>query len=861
MSAKQRETAVASLSRIFAPGQVVTHSLGLLTYETDAGLDRGRPDAVLFPNTADDAKRIVEWAQEHDVPLIARGAGTGLSGGAVAERGGVIVEFSRMSRIIEIDEIGGRAIVEPGVVNAVLDDQLRSKGSYFPPDPASGRVATIGGNIAENAGGPHCFKYGVTTNYVTGLDVLRADGRRLRMGGGALDYPEYDFVGVITGSEGTLGIITQASVRLIRRAPAIKTLMVALDSVEAAGKAVSAIIARGLVPATLEMMDRRIIRILEDYTHAGLPVQAEAALIIEVDGYPESLSPQMDEIIAILQKHRAHSLRLAETAEERDQIWYARKSVGGALSRIAPSYYPVDGTVPRSKIAETLAAITQICANLDLSVAYVLHAGDGNLHPHIFIDDPNDRALVARVLRAGEQVMEWCVRQGGSITGEHGVGTEKRNGMPLMYSADEMAAMRDIKEVFDPKGLLNPGKIFPANVPPISAIPIRAILPAPIASGSPRSAGEAASVLSGWISDDSRKTVRIRGGGTKSNLLPPADRTLCTELLAGPLAFKPEDLYVTVGAGTRLIDLQRQLAGEGMWVPLVSPWPAATIGGMVATNSNAPLRMRVGYGGLRDLVLAATIVLPDARVIRVGRPVVKNVAGYDMVKLFVGSHGTLGFISDVTLRITPLPRARASLFAPFEELEPGIHAAVELLRHCLVASAVLLCRGCNVSGVSAPHVLVYTAEGQKEDVATELAQVHATLHAKGITPIVQSELAGSEIWAAWLGVPRTDILVRAGLAPRALPQILPDVARTLREAPFIADIANGQLYVCATYGIQTIQQTIRGAGGYTVVLSAPAHRRGEFNTWDHAPEAIDLMRKLKARWDPHGLLNPGAFLV
>ena len=396
---------------------------------------------------------------------MARGAGTGLSGGAVAERGGIIVEFSRMNHILTIDEYGRSAVVEPGMINLLLDEQVKQKGLYFPPDPASQRASTIGGNVAENSGGPHCFKYGVTTNYVTGMRVVLADGRLVQVGGAALDYPTYDLTGLITGSEGMLALMTAIDVRLVRNPPAIKTMLAVFDSVEQAGTAVSAVIAAGLVPATMEMMDQKIIRIVEDFAHAGLPIEAEAILIIEVDGYAASLDSQIDEISSILLTHGGRDLRVARTEEERNQIWFARKSAAGAVTRLTPSYYTVDITVPRSRLVETLSEVNAICDRYNLRVGYVFHAGDGNLHPLVLIPDNQDKALMERVHHAGREMVEVAVSKGGSLSGEHGVGIEKRVFMSLMHNADELAAMLDIKRAFDPTALLNPGKIFPTPQP------------------------------------------------------------------------------------------------------------------------------------------------------------------------------------------------------------------------------------------------------------------------------------------------------------------------------------------------------------------------------------------------------------
>ncbi|MGC8779249.1 MAG: FAD-binding oxidoreductase [Anaerolineae bacterium] len=878
-----RSKALLELARLLGPDRVLTNPVELLTYERDASLEQGKPDAVVLPRSTAEVVRLVQWANEAGVPLIARGAGTGLSGGAVAEHGGVIVGFARMNKLLEFDEAGRSIVAEPGLVNLVLDELAKSKGLYFPPDPASGRAATLGGNIAENAGGPHCFKYGVTTNYIIGLEVVLADGQVAHFGGRALDYPEYDLVGLLTGSEGTLGLITQANARLLRNTLAVKTMMAAFDSVEAAGRAVSAVIAQGLVPATMEMMDRKIMRIIEDFVHAGLPVEAGAALIIEADGYPDSVTPQIEEIAAILAAHEARSMRIARSAEERDLIWYGRKSAAGAMARLAPAYYLVDGTVPRSRLAETLAAVNQLCEAEGLQVGYVFHAGDGNLHPFILIPDPNDKALLDRVMRVGQAFMQLCADQGGSITGEHGVGSEKRQFMPLMYNADELAAMREIKEVFDPRNLLNPGKIFPnqrsseaanptgrlraqranggaagledrqrgfSRLGGSSERPAEALGPehAHSTQYAVRSTPDAADFIRACVAD--HRPIRVRGGGTKSAGLPALPALLSTAELRGITTCSLDDLYVTVGAGTTLQELQAELGRDKMWVPLLSPWSDATVGGIAATAFNAPLRMR--YGAVRDLVLAATVVLPDGRIIRAGRPVVKNVAGYDLPKLFVGAHGTLGLITDVTFKLAPLPRARASLLVPVETLAQGMTWAAQLLRICLVASALVLCKGCDIPGLAAPYALVYTAEGMPEDVAAELAQVRAAL---GNAPLERDALSGSEVWAQFLAAAGNDETLRVGVAAKDLPRLLVESAPALETGTFVADVANGLLF---TRGVPAtaVRGAALAAGGYAVALSGPTPDR-----WGYVPEGLGLMRQLKSRWDPEGLFNPAAFVV
>lgn len=833
-----------ALAQLLSEGQVITHPIELIPYERDGTLVRGRPQAVVLPHSLDDVVRVVRWAAEQRIPLVARGAGTGLSGGAVAEEGGVILSFARMKQILALDREGALVIAQPGVTNQTLDETVKKLGLYFPPDPSSGRSATLGGNIAENSGGPHCFKYGVTTNYINGLEVVLHDGQVLRLGGAAVDYPGYDFISLFTGSEGTLGLITAATLRLMRNPPAVKTMMAAFDSVEEAGNAVSAVIARGLMPATMEMMDQKMMRIIEDYVHAGLPVNAGAALIIEVDGYPESVSPQIEQVAVILREYDAHDLRIAQTAEERDLIWYGRKSAAGAVARLAPAYYLLDGTVPRSKLAATLAEVNRLCDENDLRVGYVFHAGDGNLHPFILIPNPQDAALMQRIHATGHKIMELCVQMGGSITGEHGVGSEKREFMPLMYTADELAVMREIKDLFDPHQLLNPGKIFPTTMPTPSAPP--PLDTAPASPFAPSDAEQAARAIRAWRAQGQRIQV------TSDGVVRDDAMILSTKNLRGIMNYSLDDLYVTVKAGTPLGDLQAELARERMWVPLVAPSEQITVGSIIATNLNAPLRMR--YGGVRDLLLAAHVVLPDGRLIWAGRPVVKNVAGYDLPKLFVGSYGTLGLIVDATLKLMPLPHSRATLLIPVDDVEQGVRLGTRLARVALVASGVLLCSNYPVTDVRAPHTLVYTAEGMHEDVEAELAQVRALVQSDKVHPLAQLDSpSANQIWASFLQSTDDTLIVRAGVAPKDLPTLIKWLA--VDRTTWLADWANGMLYT-RDIPIETIRPLALKLGGYAIVLNGNAS-----DVWGYTPASLEWMRALKRRWDPEGIFNAGAFGV
>src|SRR5579859_8179679 len=434
-----QESVLHTLKAVLPKGQVFTDKAALVAYEADAGLDKGLPEGVVFPRTPEEVAQVARWAAEHRVLLIGRGAGTGLSGGAVADRGGVIVAFSHMDHILDVDVHGRSATVEPALINLRLDERVKLFGLYFPPDPSSQRASTIGGNVAENSGGPHCFKYGVTTNYITGLEVVLADGQRIHTGGLARDYPEYDLTGLITGSEGMLALMTAIDVRLVRNPPGIKTMLAVFDSVEQAGIATSAVIAAGLIPATMEMMDQKIIAIVEAWLHIGLPTEAAAMLIIEVDGYPASLEKQIEEVAAILRENGGHDLRVAASEEERNSIWLARKSAAGAIARLAPAHYTVDITVPRSRLTETLLEVNEICERYNLPVGHVFHAGDGNLHPLILIPDAQDEEYMQRVRESGREMVEVAVRKDGSLSGEHGVGIEKRAFMSLMFNETELS--------------------------------------------------------------------------------------------------------------------------------------------------------------------------------------------------------------------------------------------------------------------------------------------------------------------------------------------------------------------------------------------------------------------------------------
>ena len=439
----------------------------LLVYESDAlTAYRHRPGAVVLPRTTGQLRRSVRAISRHGLPIVPRGAGTGLSGGAVALGGAVVVGTARMNRILEIDAPNRRAVLQPGVVNAELSVAAAGHGLHYAPDPSSQTTCTIGGNVAENSGGPHCLKYGVTSRYVTGLKVVRSDGSLVELGGRGREVAGYDLVGLFVGSEGCFGIAAEIEVALLPVPEGIRTLLAIFDRIEDAGTAVSDVVGAGLLPAAMEMIDGPTIRAVEDSIYAaGYPTDAEAALVIEFDGLEAGLDSEAERAAALCRRAGARQVRAARDARERTALWKGRKKAFGAMGRIAPDLLVQDATVPRTRLPAILKGIAEVARRHDLVVANVFHAGDGNLHPNILFDR-RDAAELERVERASKEIMQLCVDSGGTITGEHGVGLDKKDHMTLIHGPGELDAMWGLRRVFDPAGLMNPGKVLPEETAP-----------------------------------------------------------------------------------------------------------------------------------------------------------------------------------------------------------------------------------------------------------------------------------------------------------------------------------------------------------------------------------------------------------
>ncbi|MGQ4808982.1 putative FAD-linked oxidoreductase [Candidatus Entotheonellaceae bacterium PAL068K] len=457
----QKAKLLQELAAIVAPSSVLSAPEDMLVYECDGHtLDKAPPSAVIFPSSAEQVAAIVKLANRYQIPFVARGAGTGLSGGALALDGGLVIEMCRMNKILAVDYVNQRAVVEPGLVNLHLSLAVADAGFYYAPDPSSQGACTIGGNVAENSGGPHTLKYGVTTNHVLGLEVVLPSGDIVHLGGASLDTPGYDLTGLFVGSEGTFGIVTKVTVRLMRQPETWKTLLAAFNSIDDASHAVSGMIGTGIIPAALEMMDNLTIQAVEAATGAGLPLDAGAVLLIELDGMADGMQEDAARIAEVCKQRGCLEVRVAQDEAERALLWKGRKQAFGAIGRLSPNYYTHDGVIPRTRLPEALRRLQGISQTYGLRIANVFHAGDGNLHPLVLYDEKDPEEL-QRVLQAGEAILRTCVDLGGVLSGEHGIGLEKKNCMTWLFTDDDLEIMHHIRHVFNPQQRCNPGKVIP----------------------------------------------------------------------------------------------------------------------------------------------------------------------------------------------------------------------------------------------------------------------------------------------------------------------------------------------------------------------------------------------------------------
>ncbi|HEX6184921.1 MAG TPA: FAD-linked oxidase C-terminal domain-containing protein [Pyrinomonadaceae bacterium] len=941
---------VKNLRSLLKPGQVISEPEELLVYECD-GLThyRHRPRAVVFPASTEEVSEVMRLLSRERVAVVPRGAGTGLSGGALAVGGGVCVSTARMRRVLKVDAENRLAVVEAGVVNAHVSRAVARHGLYYVPDPSSQGSCTVGGNIGENAGGIHCLKYGTTTDHVLGARVVLSDGRVVNLGGAGAGASGYDLLGVFVGSEGTFGVVTEATVRLTPVAPSVRTLLADFLRLDDASRAVSAVIAAGIIPAGLEMVDGATIRAVEASVFAaGMPLDAEAALLVELDGLEAGMDEEVERVRAICASQGARSVRLAADEMERKRLWAARKGAFGAMGRITPDILIQDAVVPRSRLPEVLAATYRIGARYQLRVANVFHAGDGNLHPLVCFDS-RDAEQVERVHEAGREIMETCVRAGGTITGEHGVGLDKSDYLPLVFGEEDMRAMLRVRAAFDPTGLCNPGKIIPelkgcgearvvaeaksaaaakveeratkdevrrvGTATPLkpsaaaSAVPAHVLTAELSSSDTPAASNGRVDILASGVvepgsaeevcevlraAERERWSVIPVGTGAQSDVGdgPCGARTvlLKTTRLSRLVEHEPADLVATAEAGMTLADFNREVGRAGQWLPLDPPGGGAvTLGGMVATGAAGA--QSLGYGAPRSHVLGMKVALAGGRVIRVGGRVVKNVAGYDLCKLFTGSHGTLGVILEITFRLRPRPRREATLVARSEDLGELVGAsralvtsqllpvAAELLSPAM-ASTVGLTRGSSAEG--SYHMLARFA-GTEAAVEYQLARAAELVGESAKGAEILTEEDDEAVWTGLAGRTSTGgaahgLLWRASVLPAALGALLTRLPKAVENASsnrWHAGAGDGRLRVyeetpreSGTAGederravrfLEEMRGAARESGGALVVERAPSPLMRELDAWGLTESASFLMGRLKEQLDPSDTFSPGRF--
>lgn len=458
-----RDALIEELRGIVGDLYMLIEKEDVIVYEQDGSILQAMPEIVVLPGNVEQVSAVVRAARKANVPIVPRGSGTGLAGGAVPAEGGIVLSLARLNRIVEIDLKNRVVIVEPGVINLDVTKSVAKDGFFYAPDPTSQAACSIGGNIANNAGGPHTLAYGVTTNHVLGVEVVLDDGQVVWLGGMVPDSPGYDLCGVFVGSEGTMGIVTKAAVRLMQTREAVRTLLAIFDSMEPATRTVVDITAAGIIPAALEMMDQLAIEAVERGAPSGYPTDAAAVLLVEIEGVREHAERAMALVESICERNGAREVRLAKDEADRQLLWKGRKGAFGALGTLAPNYYVQDGVVPRGRLPEIMKQVAEISERYGLRIANVFHAGDGNLHPNILFDMRTPGEL-ERVIEAGTEILKACVEMGGSITGEHGIGLEKKAYIGLLFNNEDLDAMKRVRRAFDPADRFNPAKLFPTPV-------------------------------------------------------------------------------------------------------------------------------------------------------------------------------------------------------------------------------------------------------------------------------------------------------------------------------------------------------------------------------------------------------------
>ena len=858
---------IGELRNIVGEFQVSVNRADTELYSYDASLARGQPGVVVFPADTREASMIVRAANRAGITFVPRGFGTNLSGGTVLPSGGLVICLSRFNRILEVCPQSRHAVAQPGVTNLELQNALAPLGFFYAPDPASQKVATLGGNVGENSGGPRCLKYGVTTNHVLGMEMILPNGDIIRTGGPALDPPGYDLRGAIIGSEGTLGIVTEITVRILPFPASIITMLAIYNDIGDAARSVSDIISAGMVPTTLEMMDAPIIKAVEDSYACGYPRDAAAVLIIEVEGPQTGLREQARQIDSICMRNNCRSLHEAKDSAERNRLWEGRRGAFGAVARLAPNYLVNDCSVPRTKLPQALATVADITKKYRFEHGNVFHAGDGNLHPLILFDS-RDPDQLARVKKAGWEIMEACVALGGTISGEHGIGLEKMEAMRLVFSEEDFEAQRSLKRAFDPDDRLNPGKVIPVAG---RAAKIDGVMGMRPDFGLPDVVHTAEQELLGRIREAiaAKQPIIPLGCGTTpdfGNLTDSGSLPLHVNGLDEVIEYDPPNQVVTVSAGMHLNALQNKLRANDQWLPLRPTMSLLrhSIGGVVALAACGPERM--AYGAPRDLLLGLRFISGKGHFVSTGGKVVKNVAGYDMTRLVTGSAGTLGFITRATFRVAMIPESCTAVTAGGD------------LKQCTALATAL------ITSNLIPTFLVATANGDNHDLAKEDHpnwRLHVGFEGFAGTVRDQANRVGEQCESAGLrnvalkeydvyvgnfnpyleSLIQQTFILRADLPLANVAGFIKSAGSHLLQSNVMLDLGcgrvlNGSEHVSDEDWSQLCRLADR-YGGHVLLEKAPVEFKQRHDVFGLKRSDWQIMRRVKTALDPNRIFAPG----
>lgn len=729
-SVLERAQVVSALQELVDPTRVLHSAAARAPFESD-GLTafRAQPTAVVLVETAAEIVDLVRWCHAANIPFLARGSGTSLSGGSMPFPNGIVLALNRMNHILAMQPDDLQCRVEPGVINLDVSKAARPHGLYYAPDPSSQAICTIGGNVAFNSGGAHCLKYGMTSNHVLGLTYVTPTGEVEHIGHDSLEGLGPDLPGFFVGSEGRFGVALDLTLRLLPLVPTYKTVLAAYNATSAAGDAVAQIVASGLLPGAMEIMDELSIQAAEVSVKAGYPKGAAAILIVELEGDAAQVSAEFEELKKLLEASGSYEIREARSEAERANIWKGRKSAFSAVGRLSPDYIVQDGVVPRSRLGEALQIIEKLSKQHEIRVANVFHAGDGNLHPLILFDGSEPGALHRAEELAGE-ILQMCIGMGGSITGEHGVGMEKGAYLPLQYQGKDLQFMYDMCFALDPHGVANRDKKLRHDSWPAAPNSIDI-------DWYPR---EYTETHRNRIEDmrvriRQARQIRVMGGGTKTEVIPQTDEeTLLTSSLTGILEYNPEEFTITTWAGSPVSEIQNILAEQGQYLPFCPPvQEGSTMGGIVSCGLSGEGRLR--FGGMRDFILGVRCIDGNGEILYGGGRVVKNAAGFDLPKLMVGSLGSLAAILELTFKVFPQPHSQGSLICQFKDMATASRQMHKLRTGpCELDSLCLL-------PTDDGYVLLVRLAGSKELLPSRLS-----LLADVVSGDARTELQDEKLW-------------------------------------------------------------------------------------------------------------------